>query len=161
MRRLLGLIEIYSFIVSHWCGIRPALRLQRVQLGAPLSIQEEQKKKNSVLAPNLVPRNLDLPRLKSASDWLPARSACHICIKQLFDDGRGPLKETAVTFVLSVLYCRRQRDLFFFANGNKTTFCDPICICMQFKRSNTHFCTCYSPITTAKSILFPIYLPVQ
>lgn len=42
------------------------------------------------LAPNSVPRNLDLPRLKPASDWLLARSACHICIKQLFDDGRGP-----------------------------------------------------------------------
>lgn len=130
------------------------LRLQRVQLGAPLSIQEQQTKKNSFLAPNLVPRNLDFPRLKSASDWLPARSACHICIKQLFDDGRGPLKETAATFVLSVLYCRRQCDLFFFENRNKTTFCDHNCICMQSEQHTF----LYMLFTNNNKIYFGSYL---
>lgn len=46
------------------------------------------------LPPNFIPRNSDLPRLKAASDWLMTRSACLICIKQLYGDGSDLLKGT-------------------------------------------------------------------
>lgn len=66
---------------SLWCGIRPGVLALSVQLTAPLSIQGNKSwGRTAFLAPNLVPRNLDLPRLEVASDWLVARSACHICI---------------------------------------------------------------------------------
>lgn len=106
--RVPGLIEIYGFILFF---ILPVMRnpTRSATLVGPArssalhttGAEEEWL----FLPPNSVPRNSDLPRLKSASDWLPARSACHICIKQLFDDGRGPLKETAVAFVLSFSHC--------------------------------------------------------
>lgn len=69
--------------------------LLSVHLRAPLSIQGGKSWGRAVfLPPNFIPRNSDLPRLKAASDWLMARSACLICIKQLYGDGSDLLKGT-------------------------------------------------------------------
>lgn len=68
-----------------------------------LHTTEQELGRAAILAPNFVPRNLDLPRLELASDWLAARSACHICIKQLRTDGAGSLKGTVASFLDNVL----------------------------------------------------------
>lgn len=69
--------------------------LLSVHLRAPLSIQGGKRWGRTVfLPPNFIPRNSDLPRLKAASDWLMTRSACLICIKQLYGDGSDLLKGT-------------------------------------------------------------------
>lgn len=79
-----------------------------VRLSAPLSIQgDESWGRAGFLPPNFVPRNSDLPRLKVASDWLTARSACLICIKQLYGDGNDLLKGTGAHIGdTALLQCR-------------------------------------------------------
>lgn len=87
------------------CGIRPGLWLLSVHLRAALSIQENKSwERTAFLAPNFIPRNSDLPRLELVCDWLTARSACHICMKQLYTHGAGLLKETVTLFRDNVLF---------------------------------------------------------